>query len=809
MFRHHIKIGYRNLLKNKTYSAIKIGGFSIGIAAFLLITLFVKDELSYDRSYENQDRIYRMLNVSTNPDFQVKQWPSFSAPIAELLNTDYPEIEIAGRLIVRDWFLAGENQFRRSSKKQNNFEEGFAYADPALLDIFETEMIYGNREEALAKPFTMVISKKIADKYFPNQNPIGETIILNDNVEEPYTIGGVMQNLPSNTHLVFDFLLTFVGVEFWEGEQTDWCCQNYEPYLRVNPGTNIQELEEKLLAIKEDYLLKELVDTENAFAEVVKNHRSFRLQPIEDIHLQNELIADNFKHGDLRVVQLFGAIAIFILLLACINFINLFTAKSANRAKEVGVRKVAGSFKGELVSQFLTESTLYSFISIVLGTILAYLSLPSFNELAGKAIHIPMDTFWFIPSLVLLAIMIGLLAGIYPSFYLSKFQPIDVLKGNLSKGSKNSKLRSSMVVFQFTTSIILVVSALVVYHQMQFILNSKVGFDKDNLVLLHGARTLGDKTAAFKTELGKLPMVESVTNSSSFPVDGTVRNNNQFWLNGQQKIDKGVSAQAWRVAGNYHSSMKMNLLEGRFFEEGTTRDSFAAIINQTMAEKLGVDNIIGKQIWNGGAWDIVGVVEDFHFENMKREIRPLVFFKTRGNSAIIAARIQTEDFSKTMTSIAGVWDKFMPNQPIRYTLLDESYAEMYEETKRTGNVFAACAFLAILIACLGLFGLSTFMAEQRTKEIGVRKILGASSPNLYRLLTFDYLRLVLISMIIGAPVAWYLMKKWLQYFEYRIDIVWWFFAVAGILVAGIALLTVSRQALKLMFSNPVDSLRNE
>ncbi len=809
MFRHHIKIGYRNLLKNKTYSAIKIGGFSIGIAAFLLITLFVKEELSYDQFYSQQDRIYRVLNVSTNPDFQVNEWPSFSAPIANLLNTDYPEIETAGRLIVRDWFLAGENQFRKSTENQNNYEEGFAYVDPSLLDIFEIKMIYGTREESLSKPFTMVISKKVADKYFPNQNPVGETIILNDNSEEPYTIGGVMQNLPSNTHLEFDFLLTFVGVEFWDGEQTDWCCQNYEPYLRVKPGTNIQQLEEKLLAIKEDYLLKELIDTENAFAEVVKNHRSFRLQPIENIHLQSGVIGDNFKHGDLRVVQLFGAIAIFILLLACINFINLFTAKSANRAKEVGIRKVAGSFKGELVRQFLTESILYSGISIALGTTLAYLSLPFFNQLAGKNIHIPMDTYWFFPSLVLLTLVIGLLAGMYPSFYLSKFQPIDVLKGNISKGIKNSRLRSSMVVFQFTTSIVLVVSALVVYNQMQFILKSKVGFDKENLVLLHGASTLGDKTKAFKEELGRLPMIEDVTNSSSFPVDGTLRNNNQFWINGQQKIDKGVSAQAWRVAGNYHSSMKMNLLKGRFFAEETNRDSFATIINQTMAEKLGLENPIGEQIWNGGAWDIIGVVEDFHFENMKREIRPLVFFKTRGNSAIIAARIQSEDFSKTMASITGVWNKFMPNQPIRYSLLDESYAEMYAETERTGNVFAACAFLAILIACLGLFGLSTFMAEQRTKEIGVRKILGASSSNLFQLLTYDYLKLVFISMIIGAPIAWYLMKKWLQYFEYRIDIVWWFFIVAGVLVAGIALLTVSRQALKLTFSNPVDSLRNE
>ena len=809
MLRHHIKIGYRNLIKNKTYSLIKIGGFSIGVAAFLLITLFVKDELSYDNFYNNQGKIYRLLNASTNPEFQVKAWPSFSAPIANLLNDDYPEIEIAGRLIVRDWFLAGDNQFRKIEEKQNYFEEGFAYADPSLLDIFEIKMVHGKRDQALAKPFTMVISQKIADKYFPNQNPIGQSIILNDNTKEPYTIGGVMENLPSNTHLEFDILLTFVGVEFWEGEQTDWCCQNYEPYLRVKPGTDIQQLEKKLLAIKEDYLLKELNDNENAFAEVVKNHRSFKLQAIEDIHLQSGDIGDNFKHGDLRVVQLFGAIAIFILLLACINFINLFTAKSANRAKEVGVRKVSGSFKGELVRQFLTESILYSGISIAIGTLLAFASLPFFNQLAGKTIPFPTDTLWFFPSLILLTFFIGLLAGIYPSFYLSSFKPIDVLKGNLSKGSKNSTLRSSLVIFQFTTSIILVVSALVVYSQMDFILNKKIGFDKENVILLHGARTLGDKRAAFKEELKRLPMVESVTNSSSFPVDGTMRNNNQIWLKGRETIDKGVSGQVWRVAGNYHSSMKMNLIEGRFFSEETASDSFATIINQTMAEKLGLKDPIGKEIYNGGSWTIVGVVEDFHFENMKREIRPLAFFKTRGRNAIIAARIKTEDLSTAISSITGVWEKFMPNQTVRYSLLDESYASMYEETKRTGNIFTACATLAILIACLGLFGLATFMAEQRTKEIGVRKILGASSSNLFQLLTFDYLKLVFISLLIGVPISWYLMQQWLQLFEYRIDIVWWFFIAAGVLVTGIALVTVSRQALKLMFANPIESLRDE
>ena len=808
MLQSNLKIGFRNLLKNKGYSSIKIGGFAIGVAVFLLITLFVQDELKYDQHYVHKDRIYRLLNVTTNPEFQFKKWTSFSAQIGQLLNEDYPEIEKAGRLIVRDWYLAGDNQFRKENGRQNNYEDGFAYADPEMLDILEIPMIYGTHETALAQPFSMVISKEKADIYFPNENPVGKTIILNENKDQPYTIGGVMDHVKTS-HLSFDFLLTLVDVEFWKGEQTSWCCQNYDAYLRVKPGTDIPALEKKLLAIKEDYMLAHLVKTENQFAEVMRKHRTLELQSISDIYLKSAGYFDNHKHSDFKIVKLFGAIALFILLLACINFINLYTAKSANRAKEVGVRKVAGSFKGDLIRQFLTESTMYSGISVVLGAGLASYFLPYFNQLAGKTLSFPILTWWYIPSLFLLALFIGLLAGIYPAFYLSAFKPINVLKGNLSRGIKNSKLRSSMVVFQFTTSIVLVVSALVVYNQMQFILNKKIGFDKEKMMMIHGAFTLDDRTDTFKEELKRLPMVESVTNSNYFPVDGTSRDNNEFWIEGQEKTMKGVGGQAWWVAENYIPSMKINLMEGRNFSEEIAGDSAAVIINQTMADKLGLEEPLGQQIRNWRTWNIVGVVEDFHFENMKQEIRPIAMFMGRGNAAIIAARIKADDVSEAVTSITKVWDEFMPNQPIRYEFMEDSYANMYEDVQRMGNVFTTCAALAILIACLGLFGLSTFMAEQRSKEISVRKILGASTSSLFQLLTASYLKLVFISLIIGIPISWYMMQEWLTNYTYRIDIAWWVFALSGLLVAGIALLTVSRQALRLSFSNPAAFLKDE
>ena len=808
MLRQNIKIGFRNLLKHKGYSFIKISGFALGIASFILILLYVQDELRYDQHYTQKDRVYRLLNTTTYPESQFKKWTSFSAQAKQLLNEDYPEIEVAGRIIVQEWYLAGANQIRRSDQKQNYYEKGFVYADPELIDILEIPLIYGNPQEALAKPQTILLSYEKAEKYFPNENPVGKTIVLNDDVENSYTIGGVMDKL-SPTHLNFDFILTLEGVEFWNGEQTDWCCQNYDLYLRVLPGADIPELEKKLLSIKDDYILRYLLEREDQFADVILKHRAFELQPIGDIYLKSIGTFDNHDHGDIRMVRLFGAIAIFILLLACINFINLFTAKSANRAREVGVRKVAGSYRGDLIRQFLTESTLYSGISVALGAILAFTSLPFFSNLVGKNLSLPVFEWWFVPGLVGLSLFMGLLAGIYPSFYLSSFQPVKVLKGNLSMGSKNSRLRDVMVVFQFTISVILIVCALVVYYQIRYILNKDVGFDKQRMVMIHGAGMLRDKTDEFKAELERLPLIEGVTNSNYFPVDGTSRDNNAFWVDGRQKLDKSTGAQAWWVAQNYIPTMKINLLKGRNFSKEMAGDTAATIINKLMAERLGLKEPIGKHIRNWRTWEVVGVVDNFHFENMKQDIRPIAMFMGRGGASIVAARVKNDQLGEAVNSIKGVWDKFLPNQSIRYTLLDESFANMYVQESQTGKIAFICAALAILIACLGLFGLSTFMAEQRNKEINIRKVLGASVVNLYQLLTFNYLKLILIAMVIGTPIAWYLMHKWLENYSYHMDLKWWYFVLAGILVSVIALMTVSQQAIKLTFTNPAEVLKGD
>lgn len=808
MLRQNLKIGYRSLLKDKTYSAIKVGGFAIGITAFLLIALLIQDETSYDQHYVEKDRIYRLLNVTSNPDFDIKSWTAFQPETKRLLEEDYPEIEIAGRMILRDWYLAGDNQFRKSEETQNTYEDDFAYADPEMLDILEIPMLYGTRKQALTRPMSIVLSKRKAEQYFPGEDPVGRTVVLNDFDEAPFTVGGVMDELP-NSHLKFEFLITLVDVEFWGGEQTDWCCNNYDTYVRLRPGVDTEALEEKLLAIRDNYMIRFFEDREDSFAGILRKYRTFDLEPIGQIYLNTETFADKNESGDRRIVKLFGLIAVCILLLACVNFINLFTAKSANRAKEIGVRKVVGSFRLDLIRQFLTESILYSTFSVILGALAAVMVLPLFNHLIGKELVMPFESWWLVPGLLGLAIVIGGVAGIYPSLYLSSFRPIDILRGKLSKGSKRPWLRNGLVTFQFTTSIVLVISALVVYQQMQYILNKDVGFNKDQVVLIQGAYTLGDKTDAFKQELSTLPMVEEVTNSNYFPVAGTNRDGNGFWIDGREKIDNSVGGQAWFVAENYIPTMKMELVAGRNFNSKMATDTAAVIINETLARKLGLDDPIGARIRNYRAWNVVGVVKDFHYDDMKQEIRPLALFRGRGSASVVAVRLKAEHTSSTVAAIQKVWDEFMPNQPIRYEYMDESYASMYEDVDRTGNVFAVCAALAILIACLGLFGLSTFMVEQRSKEISVRKVLGASTQHLFGLLTANYLRLILLSFFIGGPLAWYLMQSWLENYSYGIELVWWFFAAAGVIVAGIALLTVSRQVLRLSLSNPAEFLKAE
>lgn len=812
MLKTYFIIGWRNLAKQRLYSSIKIGGFAIGIAACLLIALYVKNELSYDRHYANHQQLYRVLGVVDEGNGYQAGVP-FPAPMGAAIKEDFPEVVQAGRYNASELFGAGSNEVRPGNEVENSYDAGFAYFDQSLLDMLQVPFVHGNPSRALEQPGSIVITQRKADKYFPNENPIGKTLIINNELDKPYTIGGVIEDFKSTSHIQFDFLISTSGLEFWEDEQKDWGASNYATYIQVAEGTDIAQLEKKISkGIIDKYFLPMMMGNGMTQAEVDKffaeKKAHLELQPLSRIHLHSSYVEGGSSDGDIRFVWLFGGIAGFILLIAMINFINLSTAKSANRAKEVGLRKVVGSVRSNIVGQFLIESVLFSIFSFVVGIALARLFLPYFNILLNKTLFFPASDWLFWLVIALASIVIGMLAGLYPSFYLSSFQPIQVLKGHLSKGSKSSPLRSVLVIFQFTTSIVLMVGTLVIYRQMDYILHKEIGFEKDQVVLIQGAGTLGKQLTTFKNELLTLPNVQGVSLSDYLPVRGTKRNQNQFWKEGSTHTqNESVNAQIWRVDTDYLKTMGMHLVDGRNFDANMLTDSSAMIVNEAMARQLG-GNVLSTRINNGGdeLFTIIGVVKDFHFESMKRHIEPLCF--TLGSRAsTVAVKIRTTNMTSMLEAIDERWRKFAPHQPIRYNFLDDRYAAMYDDVERMGRIFTVFAVLAIVVACLGLFALSTFLVEQRSKEIGIRLVLGASLGNIFRILTTNFITLVLISFVLATPLAWYLMQQWLQDFNYRIPLGADVFILSGVVALLIAILTITYHALKAAHIDPVKSLR--
>jgi putative ABC transport system permease protein len=795
------------------YAAVKIGGFALSIAACLLIALFIKDELSYDKSYPNAARIYRLVGYAEENGITQK-WVSFPAPAASALQKDFPEVEASGRFMPNSLFpRAGSNEVTIQGKIESSHEEGFTYADQSILNMFSIPAVYGDAAHALTAPNSIVIAKSKADKFFPGQNPVGKILYFNNNTNQPYTITAVIPDFPANSHLKkYNYLLTLSGVEWWKGEQNDWDANNYCNYVLLRPGTNIDEFEKKATKdlLYNYYLPTMLRDGDkNAKKELEESKFTLHAQPVASINLYSYDIPDGLSHGDIRFVWLFAAIACFILVIACINFINLSTAKSANRAKEVGLRKAVGSQRSGLIKQFLIESILYSSLAFIIGLLLAWVLLPYFNILSSKSLTIPWAAWWLAPVMLGASVIVGVLAGLYPSFYLSAFKPINVLKGNISRGSKNAVLRNGLVVFQFATSVILIVSTIVIYSQVKFILNQKVGYDKNQVMLLQGTGTLGDKVATLKTELLKLPHVQSVSISDYLPIANTKRNGNSFWINGKQNTETGIDCQVWQVDNDYIKTLGMKIVAGRDFSPKIASDSQGLIINQTLVEKLHLKNPVGQKIANGNTiFPVIGVVQDFNFESLHDSVGGLVMRLGR-SSSIVSVKINTANAGNVIPNVEALWKKLAPAQPIRYTFLDESFAAMYADVQSMGRIFTTFAVLAIVIACLGLFALSAFIAEQRGKEIGIRKVLGASVQGITTLLSKDFVKLVLIAIVIATPAGWWGMTKWLEGFAYKVPLSWWMFAAAGLLAIIIALATVSFQAIKAAIANPVKSLRSE
>ncbi|MDB5262619.1 MAG: hypothetical protein JWQ14_1900 [Adhaeribacter sp.] len=788
MFQNYFKIALRNLWRHKALSAINIFGLAIGMACSILILLWVQDELSYDRFHAQADNLYRI--TCTTPDIKAAV---STAPMAAALKAQLPEAVNTVRLI------SSTNLFSVGTRK---FEEKHVFfADASFLELFSFPLLQGNPKTALHRPDGILITEAMAEKYFGKTEALGQ-IIRKDN-QDDFTITGILANVPANSHLQFDFILplAFIARSNQDLEENRWGNFNFYTYVQLHENTvssdaALQKLNKQVTRIFKQHLDKMQV--------------TFQLQPVSRIHLHsNNLLRDVPGSGSIQYVQIFLVVALFMLAVACINFMNLTTARSARRAKEVGLRKVIGARRDQLIWQFLGESTVVSILALLLAIILVVTLLPAFNNLTGKYLAI---NFWdvkFLVGLLGIALVTGLLSGSYPALFLSGFLPIDVLKGQVKVGAGNVLFRNTLVITQFVVSIILLVGTAVVYQQLYYIQNKHLGFDKENLVYTPITGELWPKQQALKTTLSQDPLTSAFTIVSDLPTNLITGSINVYWEGKDPQAQPVFPDMA--VDENFISVFNMKLLRGRSFSNVLKSDTANYIVNETALRIMGMEaaTAVGKSLaLNNVKGTIIGVVQDFNFKPMQHAIEPLILrFNRQGGTVVV--RTTPGNIESAIQALKNISQTLNPTFPFTYNFLDEDIAKLYQSEQRMGNIFNVFALWAIFISCLGLYGLSAFMAEQRTKEIGVRKVLGASVFDIVGLLSKDFVALVLVANILAWPLAWYGLHRWLQDFAYRVEMGWWVFVLAGVLALLIALLTISLQAIKAAVANPVKSLRTE
>lgn len=810
MLTNYLKVALRNLQKQRFYAGINIIGLSIGISCCLLISLFVWDELSYDQFNENADRIYR---VHSDINFGGKReiYAVSQAPLAAALREEIPEVETACRF--RKW---GNRLLRREGTKQNYNEEKVVWADNEIFDVFTLPLVEGDKNNLLKQPNTIVLSESAAQRHFGQQNAVGRNMILDN--ETPVKVTGVFKDIPAASHFHYDFFLSMADLD--EAKSPVWVSHNFNTYLVVKPGSNIGEIEKKLNTMFRKYAspqVKQALGVTIDELEAQGSWARYSLFPLTDIHLKSDLISEHEANSNMAYVWIFSAIALFILIIACINFMNLATARSSGRAKEVGMRKVLGSMKKQLIGQFLTEAILMSIIAFALAVIFSETAMPYFNQLTGKQLSIPFSSLNFLGLLTGGMILVGLLAGSYPAFYLSSFRPMMVLKGKLQNNMRSGWLRNALVVFQFAISMLLLAGTIVIYRQLNFIQNKRLGFDKEQVMIMSDAGSLREKFQGFKNEIETMPEVKNLTASCFLPVR-SCRSDNTVWIEGKGRDQSSLNMQCWWVEDQYIATMGIELLEGRFFSKDFPTDSTAVVLNETAVKKFGFENPLGQRIsqfddnelQHSSTYTVVGVVKDFNYESLRDNIGPLAMFYSPEQETMLSIRFDAgTDISSFIEKIKTKWDALSPGLPFDYTFLDERFSKMYAAEQRLGKIFMVFAGLAILIASLGLLALAAFTAERRNKEIGVRKVLGATTANIFSLLTSEFTRWVLVAGLVALPLAWWGAQRWLQNFAYQAELNWWIFALALASAMIIALFTVSFQALKAAWNNPVDSLRSE
>ncbi len=803
MFKNFLKVAWRNMSRYKSFSFINILGLAIGIACSIMIMLFVFYEKSYDNYHEKTGRIYRVAVRASIGDTKIHQTYSSAITFLKLLE-EFPEIETGVKFL-------NIGQIPIKYLGQTHYEDNVFAVDSTFYDVFSVPLIFGNPKKVLVEPNTMVISESTAGRYFGRIDVTGEVLTYESPRGEgdiDYKITGISEDMPSNSHFHYDFLVSLTSFPQLINN-TGWTSNNFITYLVLVEGASKDSLEVKLKDFTRKYMGGESFDDWVSKG----NYWEYYLQPLTDIHLTSDLNGEFEPNGNETYVYIFSIIGFIILLIACINFMNLTTAKSSLRIREVGMRKVVGSLRNKLIRQFITESVFLSFIALVIGIIIVESLMPVYRNFVGCPLEIHyFDNWIIIPSFILLGVVVGIVSGSYPALLLSSFKPVMILKGQTGTGKSGYWLRNILVIIQFSISIFLIIATLVVYQQLLYFQNKELGFDKEQVLVIHNPGSLGDYAEPLKETLLKQSTILSVSGSASLP--GTGFSNIGF---GAEGVEESFTLNLCICDYDFLQTLKLKLADGRFFSRGFPSDSAAVVLNRKAVELLAWDDPLGRKInnWSNerGIFHVIGVVEDYHYESLHSEIRPQALFLSDGyykrNENYISVRLQTDRIRSSINEIEKIWNEFVPDTPFEYSFLDDDYEHLYDNEIRTRKLFTIFSLLAIFIACLGLYGLASYIAEQKVKEIGIRKVLGANVSGIVNQLNLSFAKWVLMANIFAWPAAWFIMKKWLQNFAFRIDIPWWFFVAAASLALLIAVIITSLRTIGAALQNPAESLRYE
>ncbi|MGJ8715082.1 MAG: ABC transporter permease [Maribacter stanieri] len=810
MFKNYIKIAWRSLKKQAFFTFLNTFGLAIGMAGALMISLYIYDELSYDKMFADADRIYRIDADIKFGGAEIKAAES-APPMAGALKRDYSQVESTVR-----FRTLGSMYVKKVGGETSSKENKVTYADSTFFQFFGIDLLAGNSKTALTGTNSLVLTKTAAEKYFGSTDVLGQNMLLDNS--DTYTVTGVIDDMPKNSYFnEYSVFLAMAGNVASREEL--WGSNNYFTFVKLIPEAKVEDFLAPLQGMLERYMLPWAQKyfpgmTAESFA-ASGNYIRYHTIALTDIHLHSDRSSEMNATSSMQNIYILSFIGLFLIILASVNFMNLSTAHSLKRAKEVGVRKTLGSNKMNLIFQFLTESGLIAFISLIAALLITMIMLPFFNGFTDKSIAIPFTQplFWLL--LLAATILLGLFSGCYPAFFMSRFTPVKTLKGGASESVGNGRVRNALVIFQFSISVFLIVSTLIVFQQLNFIQSKDLGFTKDQVLLINEISPLGSKTNAFKEEILKMGNVENVTLSNFYPTPSW-RSDTSFFQEGTKSQENAIQMQTWDVDMDYLKTLEMDVVAGRDFNKQYASDSTAIIINEatlpilnvTAQEALGMRISEEIDMENPTYYTIIGVVKDFHFKSLRENIGALGLH-IENNAENMAVRLSGGDYSKSIAEIENIWNSMAPGQPFDYQFMDEAFYSTYNSEQKLSQIFFIFTILSIFIACLGLFGLAAFNAEKRTKEIGVRKVLGATVSQISYRLTVDFLKLVGVAILISLPLGWFAMNKWLEDFSYRIEIGLGVFVLAAVLAIVVAIVTVSYQSIKAAIVNPVKSLRSE